>query len=82
MADKTTKEPAKKVQRIKLRMCGHPVKLDATLKAMAENGEWLDVEFDGPLQDCRLYRYGKDLLCDVEKCQSAVTANARIFEVI
>jgi hypothetical protein len=52
----------RKTQRIKLRMYKHPVKLDATIVAMAADGRWLDVEFDGPLQGKRLYRHSEHFL--------------------
>jgi hypothetical protein len=60
------KPAKKKVQRIKLRIHENPVKFDASITAVAPDGTWMDVEFDGPIPDQRLYRFGGgQLFCDM-----------------
>jgi len=45
----------KKVQRIKLRCEGSPVRFDATVIASTPDGARIKVEFDGPLDSLELY---------------------------
>jgi hypothetical protein len=67
----------RKVQKIKLRLQGNPVKFDAVVTAMAGDGSWMDVEFDGPIENMRLYKYGGDRsplfcnLCEEDRQQRA-----------
>jgi hypothetical protein len=53
---------ANKVQRIKLRIQGNPIKLDATILEMSADGYRTKVRFDGPLEDAVLYRWSATLL--------------------
>jgi hypothetical protein len=54
----------KKEQRIKLRILGNPVKLDGTITSMDAKGEWIMVEFDGPLESKKLYWYDEKKLAE------------------
>lgn len=47
----------KRVQRIKMRIVSHPVKLDGTITAFAADGESFTVEFDGPYPTTTFYLY-------------------------
>lgn len=74
----------KKAQRIKLKLHGHPVKLDGTVTKMAPDGSSLTVEFDaGTLGTVTLYPYGRgESLVDKANCTSAIADGVRLFEVL
>lgn len=67
---------AQTVQRIKLKIVGSPVKLDATILEMDADGKRLKVRFDGPLEDAILYYWSDSQLVDYRH------ANDRFFEVL
>lgn len=52
------KPVAKKVQRIRMRMIGNPVKHDGELVEWAPDGSSFKVRFDGPLPDTTFYTFG------------------------
>lgn len=45
----------RKVQRIKMRLYGNPVKLDGSVIEMARDGSCFTVEFDGPYPNTTFY---------------------------
>lgn len=77
------------VQRLRLRIVGNPIKLDATILEMDADGRRLKVRFDGPLDDTVLYRWSDLQLVD-QDCRpnsevggrKDVTNDARFFEVL
>jgi hypothetical protein len=56
----------KKVQKIKLRIHGNPIKLDATILSMTADGKKIRVSFDGPLEDMYLYKFNATELCNMD----------------
>ena len=71
-------------QRIKLKMLHNPVKLDATIVRMEPDGSKITVTFDqASMGTIDLFPYGREgtVLTD-KKTTSAMTDNARIFEVL
>lgn len=64
-------KPKRTHQRITLRIKGHPVTLDGTIKEFAPDGSWLVVDFDGPLETKTFYPFDN-------RCLSAIpTEEAR-----
>jgi len=77
----------KKIQRIKLRIKGSPVKLDATILEMIATGKKLKVRFDAPLDDLWLYRWTDTLLIsrelgDKESPAQFAEGDCLFFEVL
>jgi hypothetical protein len=71
------------MQRIKLRLYKHPVKLDATIVAMDPSGKWIDVEFDGPLPNVRLWQYSTSLLANKEPDKNGlILQECNTYEVV
>ena len=80
-----TKETKAKVQRIKMRMRGNPVKLDGSITQMDSDGTSFLVVFDGPLPDTRFWSYGGvgPLVADKELDENGVTRkDTKFWEVL
>lgn len=78
MANVTARE-----QRIRLQLEGSPIKLDASILWMSEDGKKLKVRFDGPLDDTMLYGLGNTYLTDECLTEgSSLSAKARLFRVL
>ena len=67
--------PPKKVQRIKMGIYKHPVKLDGTVIGFATDGSCFTVDFDGPYQTTTFYRYRETLISDkpLDECGEMVS---------
>jgi len=78
------KKPAKpaKVQRIKMKLHKHPVKLDGTVISFAADGSCFTVEFDGPYPVTTFYRYRDTLIVDKALVNGEAVQGAQFWEVL
>ncbi len=75
----------KREQRIKLQLDGNPIKLDATIMSMSEDGKRMKVRFDGPLDDTELFVWNPHTLIDRELKAEEIPAqfsDIRVFKVV
>lgn len=69
----------KKVQRIKLRCEGSPVKLDGTVTECSPDGKRIKVMWDGPQGDTVLYAYGQKMVSHMKDTDGKPTEDVRLM---
>lgn len=78
-----------KVQRIRMRLHKHPVKLEGTIVEFAHDGSTFVVEFDGPIPTTRFWAYSDTMVTDREPdnvsptdATKVIAPGARVWEVL